>query len=44
VSKAEPPYLSVSRDDSSFPATIYVRLVEGEDDVHNLISSRSKND
>ena len=42
VSKAERPYLSVTLDDPSFPATIYARLVEGEDGAHNLIWSRSK--
>lgn len=44
VSKAERPYLSVTLDDPSFPATLYARLVEGEDRVHNLIWSRSKGD
>ena len=44
VSKADRPYLSVTLDDPSFPATIYARLVEGEDGVHNLIWSRSKGD
>jgi uncharacterized protein (DUF736 family) len=44
VSRAERPYLSVTLDDPSFPATIYARLVEGEDGVHNLIWSRSKGD
>lgn len=44
VSKAERPYLSVTLDDPSFPATLYARLVEGEDGVHNLIWSRSKGD
>ena len=44
VSKAERPYLSVTLDDPSFPATIYARLVEGDDGTHNLIWSRSKND
>ena len=41
---AERPYLSVTLDDPSFPATIYARLVEGEEGVHNLIWSRSKGD
>ena len=41
---AERPYLSVTLDDPSFPATIYARLVEGEDGAHNLIWSRSKGD
>lgn len=44
VSKAERPYLSVTLDDPSFPATIYARLVELEDGAHNLIWSRSKGD
>ena len=44
VSRAERPYLSVTLDDPSFPATIYARLVEGEDGAHNLIWSRSKGD
>ena len=43
-SRAERPYLSVTLDDPSFPATIYARLVEGEDGAHNLIWSRSKGD
>ncbi len=29
-------------DDPSFPATLYARLVEGEEGAHNLIWSRSK--
>jgi len=41
---AERPYLSVTLDDPSFPATIYARLVEGEEGAHNLIWSRSKGD
>lgn len=41
---AERPYLSVTLDDPSFPATIYARLVEGEDGAHNLIWTRSKGD
>ena len=40
----ERPYLSVTLDDPSFPATIYARLVEGDDGTHNLIWSRSKGD
>jgi uncharacterized protein (DUF736 family) len=44
LSKAERPYLSVTLDDPSFPATIYARLVEGDDGAHNLIWSRSKGD
>jgi uncharacterized protein (DUF736 family) len=42
VSKAERPYLQVTLDDPSFPATVYARLIEGEDDAHALIWSRSK--
>jgi len=32
----------VTLDDSSFPATIYARLIEEEDGMHNLIWSRGK--
>ncbi|MBN8713844.1 MAG: DUF736 domain-containing protein [Xanthomonadales bacterium] len=42
VSQAERPYLSVTFDDPSFPATIYARLIEEDDGTHNLIWSRSK--
>ena len=42
VSKAERPYVSVTFDDPSFPATVYARLIEGEDGTHDLIWSRSK--
>ncbi len=44
ISKADRPYLSVTLDDPSFPATIYARMVEAEDGTHNLIWSRSKGD
>lgn len=44
ISKADRPYLSVTLDDPSFPATLHARLVEGEDGAHNLIWSRSKGD
>lgn len=44
VSQAERPYLSVTLDDPSFPATVYARLIEGEDGAHTLIWSRSKGD
>jgi uncharacterized protein (DUF736 family) len=44
VSKANRPYLSVTLDDPSFPATLYARLVEGEDGAHSLIWSRNKGD
>ncbi len=37
VSHAERPYLSVTLDAPSFPATIYARLIEEEDGTHNLI-------
>lgn len=43
ISKAnQRPYLSVTLDDPSFPATLYARLVEGDDGTHNLIWSRNK--
>lgn len=42
VSQAERPYLSVTLDDPSFPATVYARLIEEDDGTHNLIWSRSK--
>ncbi|MBG5153594.1 DUF736 domain-containing protein [Pseudomonas aeruginosa] len=42
TSEAGRPYLSVSLDDPSFPATVYARLIEGEDGTHDLIWSRSK--
>ena len=44
ISKADRPYLSVTLDDPSFTDTIYARLVEGEEGVHNLIWTRSKGD
>ncbi|MEK6298189.1 MAG: DUF736 domain-containing protein [Paraburkholderia tropica] len=42
VSKAERPYVSVTLDDPSFPATVYARLIENEGGTHDLIWSRSK--
>ncbi|WP_395026132.1 DUF736 domain-containing protein [Comamonas odontotermitis] len=42
ISKAERPYISVTLDDPSFPATVYARLIEGEDGTHDLIWSRNK--
>ena len=36
------PYVSVSLDDPSFPATVYARLIENEDGTHDLIWSRNK--
>lgn len=42
VSKADRPYLSVTLDDPSFPATIYARLIGNEDGTFELIWSRLK--
>lgn len=43
VSKAERPYLSVTLDDPSLPATIHARLIEDEEGgKHSLIWSRAK--
>lgn len=43
ISQAERPYLSVTLDDPSLPATIYARLIEDEEGgKHSLIWSRSK--
>src|SRR3546814_7440294 len=42
TSEAGRPYVSVSLDDPSFPATVYARLIENEDSTHDLIWSRSK--
>jgi len=42
TSEAGRPYVSVTLDDPSFPATVYARLIEGEDGTHDLIWSRSK--
>lgn len=44
TSQANRPYLSVSLDDPSFPATIYARLVETDDGIYSLIWSRPNND
>ena len=44
VSKAERPYLSATLDDPSFPATIYARLVEGDEGAPTLIWCLSKAD
>ena len=41
TSEAGRPYVSVTLDDPSFPATVYARLIEGEDGTHDLIWSRS---
>jgi len=40
VSKQDRPYLSVTLDDPSFPATIYARLIENEAGGFDLIWSR----
>ena len=42
TSEARRPYVSVTLDDPSFPATVYARLIESEDGTHDLIWSRSK--
>ncbi|MEI7063647.1 MULTISPECIES: DUF736 domain-containing protein [Dickeya] len=42
ISQAERPYLSVTLDDPSFPATLYARLIEEENGKYQLIWSRSK--
>jgi uncharacterized protein (DUF736 family) len=42
TSEAGRDYLSVTIDDPSFPATVYARLIEGENGTHDLIWSRSK--
>ena len=42
TSEAGRAYISVTLDDPSFPATVYARLIEGEDGTHDLIWSRSK--
>ena len=41
-SEAGRAYVSCTLDDPSFPATVYARLIEGEDGTHDLIWSRSK--
>ncbi len=42
TSEAGPAYISVTLDDPLSPATVYARLIEGEDTTHDLIWSRSK--
>ena len=42
VSKTEQPYLSVALDDPAFTATVYARLIQGDEGAHTLIWSRSK--
>jgi len=42
TSEAGRDYLSVTLDDPSFPATVYARLIEGEDGTHDLLWTRSK--
>lgn len=41
TSEAGRKYLSVTLDDPSFPATVYARLIEGENGTHDLIWSRN---
>ena len=38
LSKAERPYLSVTLDDPSFPATLYARLGEPADSAHQAVA------
>ncbi|MDH1180089.1 DUF736 domain-containing protein [Achromobacter mucicolens] len=40
AANSERPYLSVTLDDPSFPATIYARLIENEAGGYDLIWSR----
>lgn len=40
VSQQDREYLSLALDDPSFPATLYARLIEGEDGNHDLIWTR----
>lgn len=42
TSEAGRESLSVTLDDPSFPATVYARLIEGENGTHDLIWSRNK--
>ncbi|NYT80304.1 DUF736 domain-containing protein [Alcaligenaceae bacterium] len=42
TSEAGREYLSVTLDDPSFAATVYARLIEGEDGTHDLLWTRSK--
>ena len=42
TSKIGREYISVTLDDPLFPATVYARLIEGEDGTHDPIWSRSK--
>lgn len=44
LSQSDRPYLSVSLDDSAFPAPVYASLLEQEDGTHILLWSRSKAD
>lgn len=36
------PYVSLTFDDPSFPATVYASLIEGEDGAHDLMWLRRK--
>lgn len=42
ISSNDRPYLSVTLDDPSFPATIYARLIDNENGSFDLIWSRPK--
>lgn len=42
TSQPDRPYLSVSLNDHSFPATVYARLIENEDDTHDLIAQQAQ--
>lgn len=42
TSEAGREYLSVTLDDPAFPATVYARLIEGEDGTYDLLWTRSK--
>lgn len=42
TSEAGRDFLSVTVNDPTFPATVYARLIEGEDGTHDLIWLRSK--
>lgn len=44
TSQPDRPYLSVSLDAPSFPATVYARLIENEDGTHDLIAQQAQGD
>ena len=41
TSEAGREYISVTLDDPSFPATVYARLIEGEDGTHDLVAQQA---